>query len=110
MRILPRLRTLVGFYRELRGIRQALDRLADHAEGKAPAPSPLGPAEPDLEVSYLDDIDAGRAWQVEQRLRRTLGHAPSPEEILTELGGKAWGVDAVVDPLGDGNPRGPRTQ
>ena len=43
MRLLPRLRTLIGFYRELRGIRQALDRLADHAEGKRPRPRHWGP-------------------------------------------------------------------
>jgi hypothetical protein len=108
MRLLPRLRTLLGFYRELRGIRHELHRLADVAEGKLPAPIPLGPPEPDLDVSYVDEGAAGRAYQIEGRLRRTLGREPSPEEILTELGGGAWGIDQVVDPLGDGNPKGPR--
>lgn len=87
-RFLPGLRALLTLGRELAGIRRELHRIADHLEGRA---SPATPLPDDLRepvsVSYTTGEEFERAFLVEQQLGRTLGRAPTAEEITDYLDG-----------------------
>ncbi len=69
--------------KELAGIRVALERLADHAEGKSPpgVETPLN-QEPII-LRHRDDYAV--ALEVENRLRSILHRDPTAEEIVREL-------------------------
>ena len=88
-RWLPGLRALTKIGRELRLIRQGVDRLADAAEGVPPAPIdlPEAPMEP-MVVQHRDAPELARAYDIELRLADTLGRQPTEDEIIHELDGR----------------------
>ncbi len=68
----------------------ALERIADHLEGKTP-PVPLPDPEPEpLTVAQRDETTVARFWQVEQELFAVLGRPPDPEEIAAVADGVEW--------------------
>lgn len=80
-------RMYLGSRRDLRSIAKSLNRIADHLEGKTPATDlPEAPKDAAaVEVAYTPNSYLNRAWMMEQRLTRTLGRVPTPEEIVREL-------------------------
>jgi len=92
-RWLPGLRALLTIGRELHHIRRSLDRLADAAEGRSvPTDLPAAPEDtPGLSVMHRNHDELARAYAIEQKLTKTLGRTPDPEEILHELDGREHG-------------------
>lgn len=83
------LTALTTIAKRLDGIEQQLTRLANAAEGLPPPAREARPApvEP-IEIHEATPNEYADAYAVEQRLRRTLGRDPDPEEILRELDGQ----------------------
>lgn len=96
-RWLPGLRALLSIGREIRLLRQSVERLADAQEGKQPLVDLPAPPEDPLEIVYSRDSDYTRQFQIELRLKRQLGRDPTPDEIVRELDGEeADPADPVV--------------
>jgi hypothetical protein len=73
--------------RSLDRIADALERIANVAEGKF-VPLAVSPEdEASAAITYVDDRRMAAAYEIETRLRRQLNRDPEPEEILRELDG-----------------------
>lgn len=82
------IKALVTIGAELTQIREQLTRLANAAEGiPAPArPLPEELPEPPM-LAHPSESAYAEAYDLEQRLRKTLGRDPTADEILHELDG-----------------------
>jgi hypothetical protein len=102
VRLLPRLRTLLLVSRQLTRCADALERLANVAEGRTPAPTLLPEADEDpprIEVMVHDDAHYARVEAIEGYLFRTLRRQPTPEEICAELDGLPVGPEEAAAAL-----------
>lgn len=69
-------------------IATALERLADHFEGRTPAqPLPEAPLEP---ITLANTEDRDRFWAKEVELTQLLGRAPTEEELVAAVDGHEW--------------------
>lgn len=87
-----------GLLKQLNRIADALERIANAAEGKVP-PEELpdaddqGIEDPPVELTNPTEAEFARNYAIEQELTRVLGRAPTSEEIVRAIDGEEWTVD-----------------
>jgi hypothetical protein len=89
-RFLPGVRALLTIGRNLARCADALERLADHAEGRQRITAAPAEAPDDLDVSYADPAYLAEVERETDRLIPLLGRMPTPDEIDRAVGGVEW--------------------
>jgi len=90
----PAALALRRIHREVKRGADALDRIADAAEGY-PRPRQSPPVvDAPVEVVRSSPGEMERAYAVEARLRRILGRDPTAEEVVADLDGEEVAVPA----------------